>query len=132
MNTYDNTSEDILDSMIERAIAEVVDEARGEAVTAEQLTARAQMRFAELSRPYRQGIDAYVAEIVSETLIDVAERAVRSEGAEKFSPGRVVDESMAKIERVLGKPEDPDQARTAIRAYLDDAHGAPRAEPDTN
>jgi len=42
---YENeTSEDFLSSIVQRAITEVVEEARGEDVTDSQLAARAQMR----------------------------------------------------------------------------------------
>lgn len=116
-------SDELVTTLIERAVEEVFDEAGDENVNAEQLHARTQMRFAELTMPYRQGIDTYLAETVSATLVDVAERTVLTGGAEPFSVEKVVDESMAKLERTLGAPDDRSGARIAIRAYLEKAHG---------
>lgn len=123
---HNTSSDDLVTNMVVRAISEVAAEVGEEEISTEQLRARAQMRYSELSMPYRQGVDVYAADTISATLIEVAERAVISDGAETFSIDTVVDESMAALERTLGAPEDRDNARAAVRAYLDEAHGLPR------
>ena len=59
---------------------------------------------------------------MQEALINVAARAIETEGFEPFSIDKVVEAAMAKLERAYGKPQNPAQAREAIREYIDEAH----------
>lgn len=113
-------SGDITDALVERAILQVAEKSVDEDISAEQLGARAQMRFAELFMAHQMGYTAYMAETVSETLIEVAAREV--DGIDK-----VIDESLAKLERTFGAPDDGDAARAAVYGYIEEVHGLPRA-----
>lgn len=86
------------------------------------LTARARRRYVELTEPLHSGHDAFFANTITSTLIGVAERDVLSNGEAAFSIEKVVEESMSRLEHVIGAPRDADRARAAIRAYLDEVH----------
>lgn len=113
----------LVDTLVERSITESVAEFGDGAVSSNRLTAHASRRYDELTEPLRSGYDAFFANTVTTTLIEVAERDVLSNGGDAFSVEKVVDQSMKKLERVLGAPRDAAGARAAIRAYLDEAHG---------
>lgn len=119
-------SDDFMLTMMQRSIEDAVDQHEDEDLSEEQLVARAQMRFLELTKPSTDNFDAYIADSVSETLVQVAERHVVTAGAEPFSVDTVVKQAMAKLERTFGRPHDADLARAAILAYLDEAHGLPQ------
>lgn len=116
-----DTSDDVTYDLVERAIAETVEEIGDEPVSAEQLEDRAKARFTELVM--RHSIESFMADTISATLIEVAARDVLSDGAEPFSIERVVDEAMTALEKRLGAPAEPDAVRGWIREYLDEAHG---------
>lgn len=116
-------SSELIDELIVRAMTETVEEIGGQEVGGEQVTERALQRYEELTEPLRIGIDSFFANTISTTLLEVGERHVRTGGDQAFSREKVVEESMAKLVRALGPPEDVDGARAGIRAYLYEAHG---------
>lgn len=56
----------------------------------------------ELTEPLRSGHDAFFASTITSTLIEVAERDVLSNGDDAFSIEKVVEESMSRLEHVIG------------------------------
>lgn len=120
-------TDDLVDELMMRAVAQTVEETRDAGLSGEQFSEYAVMRYEELTMPYRTGLDDFFAQTIQASLIEVAERSVVSDGADPFSVEKVVDESMAKLERAFGPPEDPQEARTRIHTYILDAHSLTRA-----
>lgn len=110
--------QDVIDALQARAIEEVVVESADEDVSPEQLGARAQMRFAELVRPYMMGLDAFVAETVDDVVEDARERVAFADDLAAISADAVVNESMERLERVLGSFEDRDAVQQAVHARI--------------
>lgn len=121
---------DLIGTLVERSILEIVEEVGDSDISGDELTARAKARYAELTKPFTMRQEDYMAETISNTFIEVGERLILGGGREEFDIDvfleTVIDESMATFERTLGVPEDEAKARVAIRQYIDDVHRLPR------
>jgi hypothetical protein len=121
---------DLIGTLVERAILETVEEVGDAKISGDDLTARARMRYAELTKPFTMSQEDYMAETISGTFLDVGERRIRGGGKKEFDADAlvetVIDESMATFERTLGAPADEAKARAAIRQYIDDVHRVPQ------
>lgn len=121
---------DLIATLVERAILEAVEEVGDASVSGDDLTQRAQARYAELAKPFTMGQEDYMVETISGIFLEVAERLILGGGREQFDTDvlveTVIEESMATFERTLGAPADEAKARTAIRQYIDDVYRLPQ------
>ncbi|MFP3397613.1 hypothetical protein SB749_14880 [Brevibacterium sp. SIMBA_078] len=121
---------DLIATLVERAILEAVEEVGDAGVSGDDLTQRAQERYAELTKPFTVSQEDYMAETISGRFLKVGERLILGGGAKEFDADvlveTVIDESMATFERTLGVPDDEAKARAAIRQYIDDVHRLPQ------
>lgn len=127
-NRVDSTGH--VGTLVERSILEVVEEVGDSNISGDDLTARAKARYAELTKPFTMSQEDYMAETISGTFIEVAERLILGGGKKEFDADvlveTVIDGSVATFERALGAPEDEAKVRAAIRQYIDDVHCLPQ------